>query len=199
MSFPAAACRPTAILGRRPPRFLLPVRVLSRLFRRLFLQALEKAYAAGKLQFFGELRIAARSRSAFARYLAPLRRTDWVIYAKPPFGGPQHVLEYLGRYTHRVAISNHACWCLKMARSPSLEGLPRTATQSKVMTVPAEEFIRRFLLARSPAGFPTHPLFRLAGQLPSFRQAGFLPSVLSRPATAICCRSPPIPVTSMPH
>ena len=91
------------IPGRR--KFLLPVKVLSSLFRRLLLEALEKAYAAGQLQFFGDLE-GLRDPQAFARYLAPLRKRKWVVYAKAPFGGPQHVLEYLGRYTHRVAISN---------------------------------------------------------------------------------------------
>ena len=95
-----------------------PVKVLSALFRRLFLQALEKANAAGKLQFFGHL-AELRDPSAFARYLAPLRDKKWVVYAKAPFGGPQHVLEYLGRYTHRVAISNWRLLALETARSPS--------------------------------------------------------------------------------
>ena len=81
------------------------MRVLSRLFRRLFLQALEAAFHVGKLQWFGELE-ALRDAATFAAYLAPLRATEWVVYAKPPFGGPAQVLAYLGRYTHRVAISN---------------------------------------------------------------------------------------------
>src|ERR1022692_330484 len=87
------------------PGFFLPVRVLSRLFRRLFLEALEKAYADGQLQFFSDLE-PWRDPSAFAQFLAPVRQTEWVVYAKPPFGGPPQVIEYLGRYTHRVAISN---------------------------------------------------------------------------------------------
>src|SRR5450755_4213658 len=91
------------IHGRR--RYLLPVKVLSRLFRRLFLEQLEAAYAAGQLQFFGELE-GLRDPAAFTRSLAPVKNKEWVVYAKAPFGGPQHVLEYLGRYTHRVAISN---------------------------------------------------------------------------------------------
>jgi len=87
------------------PGFFLPVRVLSRLFRRLFLEALEKAYADGELQFFSDLE-PLREASAFAASLAPVRQTEWVVYAKPPFGGPPQVIQYLGRYTHRVAISN---------------------------------------------------------------------------------------------
>src|SRR5258707_687461 len=87
------------------PGFFLPVRVLSRLFRRLFLEALQEAFENGELHFFGDLEYL-RDSAAFTAFLAPLRRAEWVVYAKPPFGGPQQVLEYLGRYTHRVAISN---------------------------------------------------------------------------------------------
>jgi hypothetical protein len=88
------------------PGFFLPVRVLSRLFRRLFLEYLQSAFDQGNLRFFSSLE-RLRDPQAFAEYLAPLRQTEWVVYAKPPFGGPQQVLDYLGRYTHRVAISNH--------------------------------------------------------------------------------------------
>ena len=87
------------------PGFFLPVRVLSRLFRRLFLQELENAFGAGKLRFFTNLANLAEPQ-AFARRLRELQRLDWVVYAKPPFGGPEQVLAYLGRYTHRVAIAN---------------------------------------------------------------------------------------------
>ena len=87
------------------PRFLLPVRVLSRLFRRLFLAALANAHTAGRLVFFGELD-GLRGREAFAAHLAPLKKKNWFVYAKPPFAGPEAVLAYLARYTHRVAISN---------------------------------------------------------------------------------------------
>ncbi|SAL07917.1 Putative transposase [Caballeronia arationis] len=87
------------------PGFFLPVRVLSRLFRRLFLERLRDAYDAGALQFFFSL-APLSDRSEFARYLSHPRTIDWVVYAKEPFGGPQQVLDYLGRYTHRVAISN---------------------------------------------------------------------------------------------
>lgn len=88
------------------PGFFLPVPVLSRLFRRLFLEHLAKAFHAGQLQFFSDLR-ALSEREAFRRYLAPLRKAEWVIYAKPPFAGSEQVLDYVGRYTHRVAISNN--------------------------------------------------------------------------------------------
>src|SRR5207245_2716750 len=88
------------------PGFFLPVKVLSRRFRNVYLRYLEQAHAAGKLQFHGDLDPLSDPQS-FARYLAPLREMEWVVYAKPPFGGPERVLDYLGRYTHRVAISNH--------------------------------------------------------------------------------------------
>ena len=87
------------------PDFFFPVRVLGRLFRRLFLKYLEQAFDAGKLQFFSTLE-ACRERQAFLRYLAPARKSEWVVYAKPPFAGPDDVLRYAARYTHRVAISN---------------------------------------------------------------------------------------------
>jgi hypothetical protein len=138
------------IHGRR--RFLLPVKVLSRLFRRLFLKALEKAFAAGKLQFFGDLE-ALRDPPAFAHYLAPLRKSPWVVYAKPPFGGPQHVIEYLGRYTHRVAISNRRLLTLENGRVSFAWKDYREGGKDKVMTVSAEEFIRRFLQHALPPGF----------------------------------------------
>ena len=89
----------------RKPGFLLPVRVLSRLFRRLFLAALADAHAAGRLAFFGEI-ADLRHHDAFAKHLAPLKKKDWFVYAKPPFSGPEAVLAYLARYTHRVAIAN---------------------------------------------------------------------------------------------
>jgi hypothetical protein len=90
---------------RCKPGFLLPVRVLSRLFRRLFLAALADAHAAGRLAFFGEIKGLGRCE-AFTAHLAPLKRKNWFVYAKPPFAGPEAVLAYLARYTHRVAISN---------------------------------------------------------------------------------------------
>jgi hypothetical protein len=134
-------------------KFLLPVKVLSRLFRRLLLEALQKAYAEGKLQFFGDLE-ALRDPAAFARFLAPLEKMEWVVYAKAPFGGPQHVLEYLGRYTHRVAISNSRLLALEDDRvSFAWKDYRAPQQPHKVMTVSAEEFIRRFLQHALPSGF----------------------------------------------
>jgi hypothetical protein len=137
------------IRGRR--RFLLPVKVLSRFFRGVFLDALEKAHAAGQLQFFGALE-SLRDPQAFAGYLAPLRQSEWVVYAKAPFGGPQHVLQYLGRYTHRVAISNRRLLALQDGQV-SFQWKDYRDGEQKVMTVAAEEFIRRFMQHALPSGF----------------------------------------------
>jgi hypothetical protein len=133
-------------------KFLLPVKILSARFRRLFLLALAQAHAAGELQFFGDIAPLA-DPPAFARYLAPLQHKKWVVYAKAPFGGPQHVLEYLGRYTHRVAISNRRLLALENGRVSFAWKDYRDAGKSKVMTIPAEEFIRRFLQHVVPPGF----------------------------------------------
>jgi hypothetical protein len=133
--------------------FFLPVRVLSRLIRRLCLKMLTLAHAAGRLAFFGE-HAALADKKAFAAFLAPLRKAEWVVYAKKPFGGPQAVLAYLARYTHRVAISNRRLisaddngitfkW-----KDYRIEGLARY----KTMTLPTSEFIRRFLMHVLPKG-----------------------------------------------
>jgi hypothetical protein len=136
------------------PGFLLPVRVLSRLFRRLFLTMLLAAHKAGRLQFFGD-HAALADTQAFAAYLAPLRRTEWVVYAKRPFGGPQAVLAYLSRYTHRVAIANSrliACDRTGVTfrwKDYRADGRDR----QKLMTLAIGEFIRRFLIHVLPHGF----------------------------------------------
>ena len=134
------------------PRFFLPVRVLSCLFRRLFLEDLQAAFDHGKLQFFSSLE-RLREPQAFAHYLAPLRKTEWVVYAKPPFGGPQQVLNYLGRYTHRVAISNNRLLSIDDGKVAFRWKDYRHHDQQKTMTLDAEEFIRRFLLHVLPDGF----------------------------------------------
>jgi Putative transposase/Transposase zinc-binding domain len=136
------------------PNFFLPVRVLSRLFRRLFLEGLVAAFDAGELQFFSGL-VAHKDRETFQAYLAPLRTQEWVVFAKRPFAGPKQVLAYLARYTHRVAISNsrlvdltdeHVGFRWKDYRE---DGVAR----SKIMRLPVGEFIRRFLLHVLPNGF----------------------------------------------
>jgi len=133
------------------PGFFLPVRVLSRLFRRLFLEQLRGAFERHELQFFNAL-AALKDANAFARYLAPLARTEWVVYSKPPFGGPEHVLEYLGRYTHRVAIANHRLLEFAEGRVAFQWKDYRHAARRKVMRLEAQEFVRRFLLHVLPRG-----------------------------------------------
>src|SRR5262249_50395360 len=136
------------------PNFFLPVRVLSRLFRRLFLEKLAAAHAAGRLHFFNG-HAALTDPQKFTAFLAPLRNREWVVYSKRPFGGPEEMLRYLARYTHRVAISHRrliACdekgvtfkW-----KDYRIEGPERY----KVMTLAIHEFIRRFLIHVLPAGF----------------------------------------------
>jgi hypothetical protein len=135
------------------PDFFLSVRVLSRLFRRLFLEALEKAFDAGKLKFFSSLEFL-RDRPQFLQYLAPVRDVEWVVYAKPPFAGPQQVLDYVGRYTHRVAISNNRILDIENGQVVFRWKDYRDKNQpQKTMTLAADEFIRRFLLHVLPDGF----------------------------------------------
>jgi hypothetical protein len=130
----------------------LPVRVLSRLFRRLFLEELVSAFEAGQLQFFAALE-PLRGRASFLRYLAPVREAEWVVYAKRPFAGPEQVLDYVGRYTHRVALSNNRLLDLADGQVSFRYKDYRHDAQQKTMTLDAEEFIRRFLLHVLPAGF----------------------------------------------
>lgn len=136
------------------PGFFLPVRVLSRLFRRLFLEGLASAFDAGQLQFFGEL-IALKERGAFLAYLAPCRRQEWVVYAKQPFAGPAQVLAYLARYTHRVAIGNGRLVELTDERVSFRwkDYRANGRSKGKVMTLAAGEFMRRFLMHVLPDGF----------------------------------------------
>jgi len=132
--------------------FFLPVRVLSRLFRRLFLAQLQAAFDAERLHFFNTLESLQDPR-AFARHLAPVRCAEWVVYAKPPFGGPKHVLEYLGRYTHRVAISNNRLIDFGDGEVSFRWKDYRHESRQKLMRLDASEFIRRFLLHVLPDGF----------------------------------------------
>ena len=132
--------------------FFLPVQVLSRLFRRLFLERLLKAFDEGKLVFFSSLE-SLRDRSSFLDYLAPLREVEWVVYAKRPFAGPEQVLDYVGRYTHRVAISNNRLLNIAEGKVTFRYKDYRQNAQQKTMTLEAGEFIRRFLLHVLPEGF----------------------------------------------
>jgi len=134
------------------PGFFLPVRVLSKLFRRLFLEALETAYDHSKLRFFSSLEKLSNPIE-FARYLASAKKRDWVVYAKRPFAGPQQVLDYVGRYTHRVAISNHRLLDAEDGQVRFRWKDYRDGDRLKTMTLAADEFIRRFLLHVLPTGF----------------------------------------------
>ena len=133
------------------PDFFLPVRVLSRLFRRLFLEDLQKAFDSGKLRFFSALQ-PLETKLAFARYLAPVQSKEWVVYAKRPFAGPQQVLDYVGRYTHRVAISNNRLLDIDSGHV-AFRWKDYRDDQQKTVTLSADEFIRRFLLHVLPEGF----------------------------------------------
>ena len=136
------------------PRFLVPVKVLSRLFRGRFLAMLAEAHAQDRLTFFGEHAGLADKR-AFKRFLAPLRRREWVVYSKEPFAGPQAVLRYLSRYTHRVAISNRRLVAAD-ANGVAFRWKDYRINEPnrwKTMTLTAHEFIRRFLMHVLPKGF----------------------------------------------
>ncbi len=136
------------------PAFLLPVRVLSKLFRRLFLTRLIGLHEGKHLQFFGE-QAGLIERRAFLRHLAPVRKKSWVVYAKPPFAGPEAVLAYLSRYMHRVAVSNRRLISLdESGVTFHYKDYRRASTdRRRTMTLAADEFIRRFLLHVLPKGF----------------------------------------------
>jgi hypothetical protein len=180
------------------PGFFLPVRVLSRLFRRLFLEKLVADHGAGRLKFFGDhVRLA--ERDAFIAYLAPLRRSEWVVYSKRPFAGPEAVLAYLSRYTHRVAISNRRLLSLDEAgvtfkvKDYRIEGPGRY----KTMTLDVAEFIRRFLIHVLPHGFHRirhYGLFASAGRAENIARARELlhvPKPQSNPTDADTIDEPP--------
>ena len=134
------------------PGFFLPVKVLSRRFRYRFLKALLVAFRKQQLHFSGDLAGLAEP-AAFTRYLAPLWKRQWVVYAKQPFGSPQDVLDYLGRYTHRVAISNNRLVSLEQGQVAFHWKDSRHHHKRKLMTLPVHEFLRRFLLHVLPVGF----------------------------------------------
>jgi Putative transposase/Transposase zinc-binding domain len=131
--------------------FFLSVRVLSRFFRRCFLESLERAFSAGELNFYSAL-APLHSREAFQQYLAPVRQKEWVVYAKPPFAGPEQVLDYVGRYTHRVVISNNRLLDMEDGQVRFRWKDYANDNQQKTMTLTADEFIRRFLLHTLPIG-----------------------------------------------
>ena len=151
--------------------FFLPVKVLSRVFRGKFVAALKRAFQDGQLSFHGDLRLLAQPKT-FAAWLRTLFRKDWVVYSKPPFGGPDYVLRYLGRYTHRVAISNHRL--VSFADHQVIFRWRDSAhkNEQRRMTLSLDEFLRRFLLHLLPDGFVR---IRNFGFLANRRRAAFLP------------------------
>jgi hypothetical protein len=151
--------------------FFLPVKVLSRVFRGKFVSGLQHAFRQGKLAFPGNLHLLAEEK-AFHAFLRPLFRQDWIVYAKRPFGGPEHVLQYLARYTHRVAISNHRILDVADGKvSFRWKDYAHGGKQRK-MTVTAEEFLRRFLLHVLPRRFVR---IRFSGFLANRRRKQLLP------------------------
>jgi Putative transposase/Transposase zinc-binding domain len=177
----------------RRPRFFLPVRVLSSRFRNLYIRYLKRIYAAGKLRFYGELQHLS-SPARFDRYLAPLRRRKWVVYAKAPFGGPDRVLDYLGRYTHRVAISNNRLQQLTEGQVTFTYKDYKHENQHKLMTLSADEFLRRFLLHVLPDGFQRIRHYGLlsnrhrAENLVRCRELLSMPALIPQPQPNYCER-----------
>ncbi len=151
--YQVAGSRRTASTGSLAvPASSLPVRVLSRLFRRLFLGQLHQAFHAGELHFYSQLE-PLRDAQTFAAYLAPAAGAEWVVYAKPPFGGAKHVLDYLGRYTHRVALSNDRILSVQNGQVTLSYRDRKDGNRKKTIPLEAHEFIRRFLLHVLPDGF----------------------------------------------
>jgi len=152
-------------------RFFLPIKVLGRVFRGKFVAGLKAAFHAGDLHFHGSLRRLAEPRT-FAAWLRTLFRHDWVVYAKRPFGGPEHALRYLGAYTHRVAISNHRLVALHDGNVTFRWRDSAHGNKKRLMTLPVDEFLRRFLLHLLPRGFVR---IRNFGFLANRRRASLLP------------------------
>jgi hypothetical protein len=151
--------------------FFLPVKVLSRVFRGKFVAGLKSAFHADTLQFYGSL-LPLREPHAFTAWLRILFRHDWVVYSKRPFGGPEHVLRYLGAYTHRVAISNHRLVALAEGNVTFRWRDSAHGNKKRLMTLPVDEFLRRFLLHLLPRGFVR---IRNFGFLANRRRAHLLP------------------------
>ena len=155
-------------------KFFLPVKVLSCIFRGKFLFYLKQAFDQGKLNFFGDLKPLAHPQT-FSRFLRRNRKIKWIVYAKPPFGGPAQVLDYLGRYTHRIAISNHRLLSFHDDKVTFQWKDRKTGHCNKTLTLDAQEFIRRFLIHVLPHGFP------------KIRYFGFLAN-RQRSASLLLCR-----------
>lgn len=170
--------------------FFLPVRALSRLFRGKFVAGLRRAFHQHALAFHGECRSLAHEK-AFAAFLRTLFRQDWVVYAKAPFGGPEHVLQYLARYTHRVAISNHRLLSVDDREVTFRWKDYAHHSKSRTMTLAPEEFLRRFLQHVLPKGFPR---IRYFGWMANRRRRELLPllrALLGTPLPAVPDATPP--------
>ena len=164
-----------------------------RLFRRLFLELLRQAFDGSELQFFNALE-GLRNRVAFEKYLAPAANTEWVVYAKPPFGGPKQVLEYLGRYTHRVAISNNRLLNFSDGDVSFAWKDYRHESRSKTMQLDGQEFIRRFLLHALPSGFQRIRHYGLLANANRYREANLerCRELLALPAPVITPSDAPL-------
>jgi hypothetical protein len=169
--------------------FLLPVKVLSRVFRGKFVAGLRRLLAQEQLHFFGAC-VPLRDEQNFAAFLRTLYRQEWVVYAKPPFGGPQHVLHYLARYTHRVAISNHRLLAVSDSQVSFRWKDYAHGSKQRTMTLAPKEFLRRFLQHVLPQGFPR---IRYFGWLSNRRRRAMLP--LCR---VLLHQLPPPPTTTSP-
>src|SRR6059036_712390 len=165
---------------RSHPRFFLPVAVLRRAFRGKFVAGLKSAFERGQLHLAGELAPLTHPKF-FAAWLRPLFRKDWVVYSKPPFGGPEYVLQYLGRYTHRVAISNHRLVSSEDGHVTFRWRDSAHNNEQKLLTLALDEFLRRFLLHLLPKGFVR---IRNFGFLANRRRAALLPLCLHLLGTA---------------
>ena len=175
-----------------PSHFSLPVKVLSRVFRGKFVAGLRRAFLRKRLAFHGEC-LPLASEKAFAAFLRTLFQQDWVVYAKPPFGGPEHVLQYLARYTHRVAISNHRILAVTESQVTFRWKDYAHHSQQRTMTLSCEEFLRRFVQHVLPKSFPR---IRYCGWLANRRRGELLPrcrALLAQPPPA-----QPAPLPSEP-
>jgi hypothetical protein len=175
---------------RSRPRFFLPIHVLRRVFRGKFVAALKSAFQHGQLHLAGDLALLAQPK-IFAAWLRPLFRKHWIVYSKPPFGGPEYVLHYLGRYTHRVAISNHRLISVVDGQVTFRWRDSADRNQQKLMTLSLHEFLRRFLLHLLPKGFVR---IRHFGLLANRRRSRLLPLCFAALGTV----PPPIEVESSP-
>jgi hypothetical protein len=162
-------------------RFFLPIHVLRRVFRGKFVAALRQALRNGQLNFHEDLSCLAQPK-IFTAWLRPLFRKDWVVYAKPPFGGPQYVLQYLGRYTHRVAISNHRLVSFVNGQVTFRWRDSAHNNEQKLLTLTVDKFLRRFLLHVLPKGFVR---IRNFGFLANRRRATLLPLCFHLLGTAL--------------